>query len=365
MDSSVITPVQEPLLQDSPIPVQASITAHPFRFSGSASEYFRIWIVNMALTIVTLGIYNAWAKVRTRRYFYAHTFLDGHPFEYHGNPQAILKGNLIVSGGFILYYLSQSFFPLIAPVITIGFSIAIPFLIYSSLRFRAINSSYRNIHFRFHGSQKASYQAYLYWQLLVPVTLGIMFPYVMFKQKQYFFDNFAYGTSRASFSGERGKFFKVYLLAGLIIGLAAIPFFFMVSTLIQDNINGESNTTFMLMFVPAYALFLLGITLIQQFIYGNIMNYCWQKTSIPGKIRFKSTLKIKDLVLLRFTNLLAIIFTLGLLTPWAKVRHAKYVLEHLTVLSKGNLEEFSTAESVQASVLGDATTDFLDIDLGL
>ncbi len=28
------------------------------RFSGNASEYFKIWIVNTALTVVTLGIYS-------------------------------------------------------------------------------------------------------------------------------------------------------------------------------------------------------------------------------------------------------------------------------------------------------------------
>ena len=31
-------------------------SALPFVFSGKGSEYFSIWIVNIALTIVTLGI---------------------------------------------------------------------------------------------------------------------------------------------------------------------------------------------------------------------------------------------------------------------------------------------------------------------
>jgi uncharacterized membrane protein YjgN (DUF898 family) len=361
MNSSTL----EPLIQNNPIPLQPSVESHSLRFTGSAGEYFRIWIVNMALTIVTLGIYNAWAKVRTRRYFYAHTMLNDHPFEYHGDPKAILKGNVIVAGGFILYYLSQNFFPLIAPVLAVAFSLVLPYLIYSSLHFRAINSSYRNIHFRFHGTRGESYGAYLWWQLLVPITLGIMFPYVMFKQKQYFFDNFAFGTSKATFSGEKGKFYKVYLTAGLIIGLLGIPFFIIMGKLIQYNINRQSDPTFMAMFVPAYALLLLGITLIQQFIYGNIMNYCWSKTSIPGKVRFKSTLKVKDLMLLRFTNMLAVIFTAGLLTPWARVRHAKYVLDHLKVLSKGNFEDFTADEGQKVGPLGDAATDFLDVDMGL
>ena len=36
----------------------------PLEFRGNGYEYFRIWIVNILLTIMTLGIYSAWAKVR-------------------------------------------------------------------------------------------------------------------------------------------------------------------------------------------------------------------------------------------------------------------------------------------------------------
>ena len=56
---------------DSPDSYTASV--EPFSFTGTSAEYFRIWIVNVALTILTLGVYSAWAKVRTEQYFYGHT----------------------------------------------------------------------------------------------------------------------------------------------------------------------------------------------------------------------------------------------------------------------------------------------------
>ena len=40
---------------DSP-PALQSFVVEPFRFTGSGSEYFRIWITNTFLSIVTLGI---------------------------------------------------------------------------------------------------------------------------------------------------------------------------------------------------------------------------------------------------------------------------------------------------------------------
>jgi uncharacterized membrane protein YjgN (DUF898 family) len=70
----------------------------PIEFAGSGWEFFKIWIVNQILSILTLGIYSAWAKVRTNRYFYGNTRLGGSGFEYHAKPITILKGRLIAVG---------------------------------------------------------------------------------------------------------------------------------------------------------------------------------------------------------------------------------------------------------------------------
>src|ERR1700739_359859 len=75
----------------------------PGRFHGSGGESFRIWIVNLLLTIVTLGIYSAWAKVRRQQYFYRNTELAGSSFEYHGQPLSILKGRIVAIGLLLIY----------------------------------------------------------------------------------------------------------------------------------------------------------------------------------------------------------------------------------------------------------------------
>ncbi|MET2872051.1 DUF898 family protein, partial [Exiguobacterium profundum] len=77
---------RESVLGSAPAP--AAPQPLRLRFIGSGSEYFRIWIVNLLLTIVTLGIYSAWAKVRTLQYFYRNTQLAGSSFDYHGSPIA-------------------------------------------------------------------------------------------------------------------------------------------------------------------------------------------------------------------------------------------------------------------------------------
>jgi uncharacterized membrane protein YjgN (DUF898 family) len=67
----------------------------PIIFEGKVSEYFGIWIVNLSLTLLTLGIYSAWAKVRRKKYFYNNTLIDNVGFDYHAKPTAILKGRII------------------------------------------------------------------------------------------------------------------------------------------------------------------------------------------------------------------------------------------------------------------------------
>jgi len=124
----------------------------PFEFRGNGGEYFRIWIVNLLLTIVTLGIYSAWAKVRRLRYFYGNTYLDGHSFEFHGRPLAILKGRLIVFAAYLVFAFSAQLKPAIAFVMIPLAIFGVPWIIMKSRLFQTRMTSYRNIRFNFHGT---------------------------------------------------------------------------------------------------------------------------------------------------------------------------------------------------------------------
>ena len=121
-----------------------------FQFHGKAGEFFRIWIVNVCLTIITLGIYSAWAKVRTNQYFYGHTSLGDSRFEYTAQPMQILKGRLIAFGAFMLYQLIVSVMPILGLPILLVFALVMPWIIVRSLMFRHFNTRYRNIRLGFY-----------------------------------------------------------------------------------------------------------------------------------------------------------------------------------------------------------------------
>lgn len=338
-------------------------------FSGRAGEYFRIWMVNLFLTVVTCGIFAAWAKVRSRRYLYAHTLLAGQPFDYMANPWFIFKGNLIVGAGLLVYLFADTYNPLYSGGVLFAFYLVLPFLIYKSLRFNALNSVYRNIRFRFYGSLKESYGIYLFLPILIPLTLGCIVPYWMYRRKKYFFNNFSYGSTRNSFEGVSGPFYRAYGLAGLLSVLLLVLFVAGIMgfvTLAKDFTVHLAGVNNVLMLVPiaSYVVVMVYITLIQQYIFVRVTNYCWTRTR-AGSLQFQSRLEIKKLMWIRITNILAILASAGLLIPWAKIRRTRYILNSLAIVSDRSLDEYSAAVEADQSAIGEVATDFFDIAIGI
>ena len=116
--------------------------------------------------------------------------------------------------------------------------------------------------------------------------------------------------------------------------------------------------------MTSYVLMLIIITLIQQYLFVRITNYSWHHSKL-GAIYFKSDLQVKSLVWIRITNIIAIICSVGLLAPWAKVRRVRYILNNLSLLSYCSLDEFTAATGGEESAVGDAATDFFDFEIGL
>src|SRR5262245_5944118 len=158
-------------------PPGSSTTLEQFRFSGSGGEYFRIWIVNLLLSVITLGIYSAWAKVRRMHYFYGNTHFAGDVFEYHGRPIQILKGRLIAFGVFMVYFIASSLSEIAGAAMAIVFFFFVPWLAVKALSFRARMTSYRNIRFTFEQDYGGAAKVFIGFTLLIGLTLGLFYPY--------------------------------------------------------------------------------------------------------------------------------------------------------------------------------------------
>src|SRR5258707_5499093 len=142
---------------------QGAPTIHGVEFRGTGVESFRIWIGNVALAVMTLGIYSGWAKVPTQRYFYRNTFIDGHSFEYHAKAWRILIGRGIALALFLGYSLSVVFAPPTFALWVLVLGAALPWLANTSIRFNARNTSWRNVRFNFSASYFEAFIAYVVW----------------------------------------------------------------------------------------------------------------------------------------------------------------------------------------------------------
>ncbi|MBY4945840.1 DUF898 domain-containing protein [Cupriavidus respiraculi] len=339
----------------------ANAAPRPLRmaFTGSGSEYFRIWIVNTLLTIVTLGIYSAWAKVRTLQYFYRNTRLDGATFDYHGRPLAILKGRAIVLVLAVLFQSSSQVSPWLTVVLALALAVAFPLLLVRSLRFRMANSSYRGLRFSFSGGDRDGYRVILLWPLLTMLSLYTLAPLAHQRFKQFQHGHTRFGTAPFAFSATARQFYVMYLgVAGVVIGIAA------ALLLLQAVVAGALGTGAAVHPAGAVAALMLAIFAVGPVFGARLQNLVWNRTTLAPHT-FRSEVNAGRLFLIHVTNLLGIALTLGLFLPFARVRAARYRLQAVTMMAAGPLDAFVAQETAQVGALGDAAADWYDIDIAL
>ncbi len=342
--------------------------AQPFRFTGRGGEYFRIWIVNLTLTILTLGIYSAWAKVRRLQYFHRHTALAGGSFEYHGNPVAILKGRLIGIGLLVLYNVSGSFHMGLGLLALAVLLAALPWLIQRSLCFRLANSSYRGLRLRFAGTLGGAYQAFLLYPAVGYFTLGLLMPFAHREIKRYQHNNSRYGNAAFHFNADVGRFYGIYLkmfglLALLLIaaGLLVVALG-LTAALTTDAGGGNKARIAGLIFLVGMAFYLLLFLIIGPWFSARMQNLTWNHTALDAHA-FRSQVRARDLFVIYLTNFIGIVLTLGLYKPFADIRLARYRLEHMALLTRGSLDDFLAVQTPAVNATGEETADLFDVDI--
>lgn len=361
-------PVDTPPAPDAQTSAPADRDIHRFIFSGDTWEYFRIWIVNLALGIVTLGVYSAWAKVRTQRYFYSHTRLAGAPFEYLAQPLPILKGRIIAVVLFGGYLLASEFMPVLALVLLITISLATPWLVVRGLMFRARYASWRGLTFRFVGDYGEAIRYFFLMYLLVPLTLGLIYPYIKYKQKDFIVANHRYGGKRFTFGIDASGFFGPYLAVGFTL-LALIVVLVLVVMpaamgLVTSSDAHEASARAQLLAYAYIGTLYLGYFLGWTYLSARIGNLVYNHASIDAN-RFVSTLRARDLLWLYASNTVAILVSVGMLIPWAMMRMARYRAAHLVLLADGDLDAFTAEATPNVGAAASEVDGLFDIDIGL
>lgn len=332
-------------------------------FTGSAGEYFRVWIVNLFFTLVTLGIYSAWAKVRKKKYFYGSTRFEGETFDYFGRPIAILKGRIVAFAAFVVYAFVGELYPESHYAFWAVAVVFLPWLVVRALTFNARNSAHRGLRFHFSGTPKQAAGVYIGTLALAVVTAGLAYPLFIKRQKAFVVSSHSFGLTALHCELSAWAFFWVYVRAFLIVMAVAVPaalipaYAFRVASTLPPYL---SWVTWLLPLIGIYAAYAVAYAYIQ----ARITNLLWNGTSGEG-FSFSSSLSVKRLIGIYVGNIVAVACTGGLLIPWAVVRTLKYRLESFAMTVEHEVVHRANPQFARVGATGQELGDFFNLDLGL
>lgn len=331
-------------------------------FTGTAAEYFRIWIVNLLFTLGTLGIYSPWAKVRKKRYFYGCTRLDGDSFDYFASPKQILKGRILAFVIFVVYALSGELYPGSQYAFWgVGF-LVFPWLVVRALGFNARNSAWRGLRFNFEATTREAVKVYIGKLLVVALSGGLAWPWFAARQKSFVVSHHAFGLTGLRCELPARAFFGIYLRAGLIVLALVVP----VGALMAFGLARlRANPA---MFWVAFTLLMLamyaGYAVAYAYVQARTTNLLWNGTTADG-IRFSSTLSATRLAKIYIGNIVAAVASLGLLIPWGAVRALRYRLESFTMVVAEERPHQANPVLAPVGATGQELGDFFNLSVGV
>ncbi|WP_313314714.1 YjgN family protein [Pulveribacter sp.] len=391
------------------------IEAHPLRFTGSGGGYFRVWIVNVLLSILTLGLYTPWARRRTAQYFYGHSLVAGSALEFTAQQRRMVVGFIAVALLTLAYKLAaQTGQDLALGLLLLGGALLSPLIWGSAMRFRLGNTRWRGVRLAFNASWREVYVAS--WpvfalalvvlavggglQLLAPevppaeerrlpaftapmgglIALGLVLAVLCVIRLEYNYRSLM--VRRASIGQEAGRLklryrdFVWLWLATLAVFIVSV---LVLSTLLAAVLGGSwallkalvparPGMGAVLLIVAAMVLGLLLLALAtapaRAYREAALFRLTWGHTGVSGIARFKCNLRVGGFVLLRLRNALFTLLTLGLYRPFARVSEYRMKLQSVTVHVKGGVDQVAgRLERQQASGIGDALADAAGLDL--
>ncbi len=308
-------------------------------FKGDGGTYFGILIVNMLLTIVTLGFYYPWAKAKRLQYLYSSTEMDGSRFAWSGTGKEMFKGFLKVVGfvvafyviGFIIGKLQLIWVGIVFTVVTylaILF-VLIPYAMHGANRYHWSRTSWRAIRFGYRGNRTEFMQLWAKELLLTLVTAGIYGSWMTMNVRNYVLRNMRFGSGEFFYDGDGWEYFKL-------------------------NLKGYLLT-----------LFTLGIYMFwwQADIFRYYIDNLRLSNGSNKVLECRSTATGGEFAGLLIVNMLLFFFTLGIAYAWIQVRTMEFILNHIEIQGDLQLAELEQTEEEYKNATGEDLADMLDLSI--
>lgn len=339
----------------------------PFAFEGRAEDYFAIWIVNLLFTILTLGVYSAWAKVRRLQFFYGNTRLAGDGFSYLARPIVLLRARLLVLAVLLLYAAAFWFWPPVGFLLTLLLILVYPWVIHRSLRFNSRMTAWRTVRFDWHGTYGQSFKVFVLWPIAGFLTLGLVFPFAVRAMREHLTNNRAFGHARFSVHTGIGDYYFVTgaallvflfggsvlaVILGLVLGLLGVGLGF-------DGFVAEGAEVIALLAAPlaVHAAGELFMALTRNIVINRLVLYAGH--------HFDCNLSGAKILWISVTNALAVILSLGFLWPWAQVRRWRYLTHAMAIRPQGSLDQFIDSQHAAGVAVASEYADIEGYEVGL
>jgi uncharacterized membrane protein YjgN (DUF898 family) len=306
---------------------------HGLRYHGRGGNLFLLILKNLFLTVVTLGVYAAWARTERRRYIWSNTEVSGQRLVYTGTGLELFKGFLKVLGFYAAYFalppLGEAIVPGSKLFLQIAASVAlvviIPFAVYWSRAYLLSRTKWRGVQFGLDRGASRYAKSFLGGYVLVVLTLGFYGPVWTNRLRSILLNNTRFGTERFSYDGTNGEAFRIGV-KGILLGIVT-----------------------------------LGIYL---FWYAAEVNrFVLSHTSFMGA-RGRSELTGGDLFVITLGSLLGTALTLGLAFPWIFTWSTRTMLGKISF--EGPVDFALVAQRAGAgNAASDALAGSLGVDLGL
>lgn len=333
---------------------------------GDLTELYRIFLVNIVLTVITLGVYYFWGKTRIRRYVWAHVAPAGFPgdrLEYRGKGSEIFLAWLVAlvllgaaaAGVYALYRGLGEAALLLVPLLVLGVLFLAPLAFhtakFAARRYILSRTRWRGIRFAQTGSVwwMGVYTAVRRWAQYL--TMHVTRPFYEEAKRRCTIDATWFGDRRMRYTGKPDALMGPWL--GALVGIAGAAVGAMVAgTLISlvagVAMAGGDGTAAEVVVVMAVQWAISGLALVGAlyFWYGyraRSLAHAARHTRLEG-LDFSFECAGPELFRFELVNWVAIIASLGLAYPWVKVRRIRFTADRLRV--RGHLDP---AELRQAS----------------
>jgi uncharacterized membrane protein YjgN (DUF898 family) len=393
-------------MEDRGVSGRPDITAYPLEFTGSGGEYFRVWIVNLLLSIVTLGFYTPIARRRTAQYFYGHTLVAGSPLEFTAQAKRMLVGFvLFVALYAALKIASQTGQDTVVAVMMVAGAALAPYFWASAMRFRFNATRWRGVRLQFTAGWGEVYGASLPAFLIAAVWLGglAQIESLVGDEKESGSALLAAGVglaaalvsilcairleynykslmvARGRIGGQPGRwkpqfgdFVRIWLATlGVFLAvvlLVALALFVTVggSVAMLKGMKGGGMMAVLMMIALAFAvIFLLFLASAPARAYreARMFQLVWNNIGVSKVARFKCRLRPWRYVGLRVKNVFLGLLTLGFYRPFARVSEYRMKAESVTLHVKGGLDQLAGQLAREELAVGDAIADAVGLEL--